>query len=64
MLTAGIAIASSALIREESRGAHYRADFPQSDPRFVGMHFFLTNEAGKGRWRTGPLGSVLDGTDT
>ena len=63
MLTAGIGIATSALIREESRGAHFRADFPLSDSRLAGIHFFLTNEAGKDRWRTGSLGSVLDGTD-
>jgi L-aspartate oxidase len=31
-------IATSALAREESRGAHQRADFPQADARFDGMH--------------------------
>jgi succinate dehydrogenase / fumarate reductase flavoprotein subunit/fumarate reductase flavoprotein subunit len=28
-------IARSALKREESRGAHYRTDFPESDPRWL-----------------------------
>jgi L-aspartate oxidase len=27
-------VAESALVREESRGAHFRADFPEQDPRF------------------------------
>jgi succinate dehydrogenase/fumarate reductase flavoprotein subunit len=31
MLTTLLAIARSALLREESRGAHYRRDFPQTD---------------------------------
>jgi L-aspartate oxidase len=31
-------IAASALAREESRGAHQRADFPETDARFDGMH--------------------------
>jgi L-aspartate oxidase len=29
-------IARSALVREESRGAHFRADFPREDPAFAG----------------------------
>ena len=27
-------VAESALLREESRGAHFRADFPAQDPEF------------------------------
>jgi L-aspartate oxidase len=30
------AMARSALFREESRGSHYRSDFPVPDPRFLG----------------------------
>jgi L-aspartate oxidase len=30
------AMARSALFREESRGAHFRVDFPRTDPRFQG----------------------------
>jgi len=35
MATAGRLIARSALERTESRGAHYRRDFPESDPRWL-----------------------------
>jgi L-aspartate oxidase len=34
-------IARSALAREESRGAHGRADFPDRDPAFEGIHITL-----------------------
>jgi len=32
MIQVGMAITRSALFREESRGAHYRSDFPQTEP--------------------------------
>lgn len=35
------AIVESALARQESRGAHYRADFPQHDPHLAGRHSFF-----------------------
>jgi L-aspartate oxidase len=35
MLLVGRLIAVSALLQEESRGAHRRRDFPESDPRYV-----------------------------
>ena len=35
MLTTALLIAASALARRESRGAHYRADFPQADAAFA-----------------------------
>ena len=31
-------VARSALAREESRGSHFRADFPEEDPGLVGLH--------------------------
>jgi L-aspartate oxidase len=34
-------LARSALAREESRGGHFRADFPQEDPGLVGLHTVL-----------------------
>jgi succinate dehydrogenase/fumarate reductase flavoprotein subunit len=38
MLQAATQIASSALLREESRGGHIRADFPITDPNLDGQH--------------------------
>jgi L-aspartate oxidase len=35
------AIATCALAREESRGGHRRADFPEQDPELDGTHFVL-----------------------
>src|SRR5712691_12371561 len=34
-------VARSALAREESRGGHFRADFPEEDPSLVGLHTVL-----------------------
>jgi L-aspartate oxidase len=34
-------IATSALLREESRGVHFRSDFPTEDDRFAGHHIIL-----------------------
>jgi succinate dehydrogenase/fumarate reductase flavoprotein subunit len=31
-------IVVSAIEREESRGAHYRRDFPETDPELAGQH--------------------------
>lgn len=38
---AASAIVESALARQESRGAHFRADFPRHDPGLVGCHSLL-----------------------
>lgn len=35
MIKVGEAILKSALLREESRGSHYREDFPETDPAFL-----------------------------
>ena len=38
MLLAAQAVTACALARTESRGGHYRADFPESDPQRAGRH--------------------------
>ncbi|WCK54860.1 L-aspartate oxidase [Aneurinibacillus sp. Ricciae_BoGa-3] len=38
-------ILQSALLREESRGAHYRADFPAHDPSFEKLDTFICKKA-------------------
>ncbi|CAN5632236.1 L-aspartate oxidase [soil metagenome] len=42
LATSASAIASAALHRNESRGAHYRSDFPQLDPSLNGQHSLRT----------------------
>ncbi|HZE26904.1 MAG TPA: L-aspartate oxidase [Terriglobales bacterium] len=45
LLTAGLLVARSALAREESRGAHYRTDYPtRNDAKFL-KHSILKGEA-------------------
>lgn len=41
MLTVGRLIAYAALEREESRGVHYRTDFPQTDPLYARRFLFV-----------------------
>jgi len=51
MAAAAGAVVAAAARRQESRGAHSRADFPESDPRLAGQHLALVD----GGWRFGPL---------
>jgi L-aspartate oxidase len=39
------AIATAALFREESRGSHFRTDFPRADERFLGHTWLVDREA-------------------
>ena len=52
-------VIDAALFREESRGAHFRDDFPSTDPKLEGHHSLLLPEAG-GNWRFGKLAVAFD----
>jgi L-aspartate oxidase len=45
MATAALMISAAALRREESRGGHYRSDYPQSDPRQAQRTFITLDQA-------------------
>jgi L-aspartate oxidase len=52
--TVAIAVIEATLARQESRGAHYRADFPDRDPDFDFRHSILPEPA-TGTWQFGSL---------
>ncbi len=56
---AAAAVIDAALFREESRGAHFREDFPVTDPALDGHHSLLLPEA-NGEWRFGKLAEAFD----
>jgi L-aspartate oxidase len=39
-------VTRSALVREESRGGHFRVDFPEPSPDLEGEHLVVTRRAG------------------
>lgn len=47
-------VIDAALFREESRGAHYRSDFPATDPALDGQHSLLAGGP-TGSWQFGKL---------
>lgn len=44
MLTIASVVVNSALTRKESRGAHYRSDYPATDPNYQGRHFTFSRD--------------------
>jgi L-aspartate oxidase len=44
---AAAAVISAATLREESRGAHFRADFPETNPSLAGCHLALGGISGQ-----------------
>lgn len=55
MLHVASQISASALLREESRGGHIRADFPVTDPNLDGQHQLVKNVEGETVRTFGPL---------
>jgi L-aspartate oxidase len=65
MVTAALAIATAALLREESRGAHFRSDFPERNPALDGVHYiYRSDQPGNGGWSEGALSSVIPAVRT
>jgi L-aspartate oxidase len=58
MLLLATEIATSALAREESRGGHYRADYPKRNPALDGRHQIVTRDGGEPRRAFGTLADV------
>jgi succinate dehydrogenase/fumarate reductase flavoprotein subunit len=56
LVNAARAVIESASHREESRGAHYRADFPETDPALDGAH---TLRDGAGNLQFGALAEAF-----
>jgi L-aspartate oxidase len=46
MALAASGIVCAATLRQESRGAHYRSDFPEPDPALAGCHLAFGGSAG------------------
>lgn len=59
MVLAAAAIVTAAMGREESRGAHFRTDFPETDPALAGQHLVHGDDVAG--WRFGALDDVLMG---
>ncbi|MGH2531955.1 MAG: L-aspartate oxidase [Thermomicrobiales bacterium] len=59
MALAASAIVAAASLREESRGAHYRSDFPETDPTLNGQRLVCQSDDADHAWHFGHLTDVL-----
>ena len=59
MITLGREVVASAAFREESRGGHFRSDFPQRDPALDGMHTRVVRDGGTLSRSYGDLESAI-----
>jgi succinate dehydrogenase / fumarate reductase flavoprotein subunit len=64
MLVAAEAVLRGALMRRESRGAHYREDFPQESPEWVRNVVYEKGAYGEMLLRTEPVGEIPAGIRT
>jgi len=60
MIEVSDAIARSALEREESRGAHSRLDYPETDPAWATRNVVVRSDGGELRVTTAPLLPIPD----
>jgi succinate dehydrogenase / fumarate reductase flavoprotein subunit len=58
MMTVAEAVARSALVREESRGAHSRIDFPDLDPVWGTKNNIIRQEGGAMALRQNPISEM------
>jgi L-aspartate oxidase len=59
MATAALLVTAAALQREESRGGHYRSDFPKTDPKQAKRTFLTLDGARRIAKQTQPLAREL-----
>lgn len=57
---AASSVVNAAMLREESRGAHFRSDFPETDPSLAGCHLGYGG-IDRATWRYGSLDSIRMG---
>ncbi len=62
MLLAAMMMTEAALLRRESRGSHYRTDYPESDQDLAGKQITFRNVAGAAAEENQPRAELIDKT--